>query len=119
MVDVTIVSEESNVRRKYVPNPKHTPRSSKALQTSKKPGQPTLMDLDDETAQKVLDEGIQHERNIYGYHDGRFYKFHYDNVGGYHGYPIKGKMVPNNVLNQMRDEGRITMKNKEIITKGL
>jgi len=65
------------VRPRYVPSPKHAPG-----------GWGTLMDLDDEVAQSVLDNGVRYGRQIYGYHDGKYYEFQYDNVDGYHGYPV-------------------------------
>jgi hypothetical protein len=78
------------IRRRYVPSPKHAPG-----------GWGTPMGLGDEVAQMVLDNGISHGRQIYGFHDGRFYIFQYDNAGGYHGYPISRIDVPANVLRQM------------------
>jgi filamentous hemagglutinin len=66
------------------------------------------MDLDDTTAQMVLNAGLPDGRQIYGYHNGKVYAFQPDNVGGYHGYPIGGSDAPPSVLRQFKEEGRIT-----------
>jgi hypothetical protein len=85
--------------RKYVPSPKHEPG-----------GWGTPMDLNDTTAQAVLNAGVPgpNGKQIYGLHDGRIYEFQPDNVGGFHGYPVPGTEVPPAVLRQWRDQGLIT-----------
>lgn len=82
--------------RNYVPSPKH-----------ERGGAGTQMDLDPETAQQVLEEGIGSGRQVYGYHNGQLYTFQPDNAGGYHGYPVPGSRVPIQVLREMRDQGTI------------
>lgn len=80
------------VRPRYVPSPKHEVG-----------GWGTPMDLNDETAQRVLDRGVRYGRQIYGYHDGKFYEFQYDNAEGYHGYPVS--RVPTPVVRKMQASG--------------
>jgi hypothetical protein len=63
------------------------------------------MDLDAETAQQVLDNGIQHGRQVYGHYRGKFYTFQPDNAGGYHGYPVSRIDVPARAYREMRDRG--------------
>lgn len=77
------------LRRQYVPSPKHQIG-----------GWGTLMELEDDVAQTVLDQGIQSGKQVYGHHEGRFYVFQPDNAGGYHGYPIDRNDVPATVLRQ-------------------
>ncbi len=80
-------------RRQYVPSPKHNPLG----------GWGSPMDLDDETAQRVLDRGVRYRRQIYGYHDGKFYVFQNDNAGGYHGYLID--RPPTYALRKLKNSG--------------
>lgn len=94
--NLTTVSQASKLRPRYVPSPKHAAG-----------GWGTLMDLNDEIAQTVLDKGIVSGKQIYGYHEGRFYEFQPDNVGGFHGYPIDRKEVPAKALKQMEDWGDV------------
>lgn len=65
---------------KWSPSPKHAPS-----------GRGTPMDLDDATAQRVLNCSVQiaGDKQRYGYYSGKLYEFQPDGVGGYHGYPIK------------------------------
>ena len=58
------------------------------------------MDLEDEVAQIVLDRGIQIGKQVYAYHEGKFYVFQPDNTGGYHGYPIDRNEVPAKALRE-------------------
>jgi hypothetical protein len=57
----------------------------------RKGGHGTELDLDKETAQRVLNCSIQldGDNQRYGYHNQKLYEFQPDNVGGYHGYPIE------------------------------
>lgn len=68
------------------------------------------MDLDQATADRVLNEGVAdaNEKQIYGYHKGKLYEFQSDNVGGYHGYPIPGTEAPPKALKALRDNGTIS-----------
>jgi hypothetical protein len=95
--------------RTYTPTAKHEPG-----------GWGTEMDLDRETAERVLNDGIlsPNQRQVYGYRNGKVYEFQPDNVGGYHGYPVPGNEVPPPVLRQMRDEGTITNSEYKKLTKG-
>ena len=83
-----------DLHRKYVPNPKHAIG-----------GWGSLMDLSDDVAQQVLNDGIQDPsgKQIYSYHQGKFYEFQPDNAGGYHGYLIQDESVPTKVLKLMRE----------------
>ncbi|MCL1466460.1 hypothetical protein [Argonema galeatum] len=92
--NLTTVSQASKLRLRYVPSPKHAPG-----------GWGTLMDLNDEIAQKVLDKGIVSGKQIYGYHEGKFYEFQPDGADGFHGYPIDRNEVPSKVLKQVQDLG--------------
>jgi RHS repeat-associated protein len=72
---------------RYAPSDKHRPG-----------GWGTLMDLDDETAGRVLNESVEGGKQRYGVYNGKIYEFQPDNVGGYHGYPIPGTEAPIQVL---------------------
>jgi hypothetical protein len=95
--NLTHSNQVSRIRRNYVPSPKHDRVS----------GWATKMDIDDQVAQQVLDNGIQHGQQIYGYYGKKFYVFQPDNTGGYHGYPISRIDVPTRVLREMQDKGHI------------
>lgn len=86
-------------QRRYSPTNKH-----------KTGGWGTEMDLDDTTAEQILNEGITspNRKQVYSYHDGKLYEFQPDNAGGYHGYPVPGNEVPPKVLKELRDNGNIT-----------
>jgi hypothetical protein len=71
------------VRRTYRPSQKH--------QTG---GFGTIMDLTDSTAQQVLDHGVPHGRQIYGFYNGRYYEFQPERLLIFHGYPISESAVP-------------------------
>jgi hypothetical protein len=81
---------------KYSPTKKH-----------KQGGWGTTMDLDDKTAQKVLEESVQNGKQRYGLHNGKVYEFQPDNSGGYHGYPVGGSKAGSKVLRQWLNEGKI------------
>ncbi len=87
--------------RKYVPSPNHDPVYGWDPDA-------TPMDLDDATAQTVLDNGYQSGKKVYGYYNGKFYEFQPDNQGGYHGYSPPAGKVPAAYLRQLRDQGDIT-----------
>ena len=87
--NLTQVEQVSQLRRQYVPTPKHQIG-----------GWGTLMELEDDVAQIVLDQGIQNGKQVYGYHKGQCYTFQPDNAGGYHGYPVDRNEVPATVLRQ-------------------
>lgn len=91
ITNLTYVSHAKNLRPCYVPSPKH------ALG-----GWGTLMDLNDEVAQAVLDKGIVSGRQIYGYYNGKFYEFQYDNFAGFHGYPVEENEVPYKVIESLK-----------------
>ena len=93
----------------YSPTQKHRPG-----------GWGTEMDLDDATAGQVLDNGMfgPNGNQRYGYHNGRLYEFQPDNVGGFHGYPIRGNEAPPEVLRELRDNGTITKSEYNKFVKG-
>src|SRR5439155_20049335 len=82
---------------KYVPSPKHAAG-----------GWGTPMDLDDATAQSLLDSSIEAGKQRYNYLNGKLYEFQPDNAGGWHGYPIPGTEAPNSVRKALRDAGKIS-----------
>lgn len=92
--NLTDVGQANKLRPRYVPSPKH------ALG-----GWGTLMDLNDEDAQAILNKGVVNGRQIYGYFEGKFYEFQSDNVGGFHGYPVPLNEVPSKVIKKMQDLG--------------
>jgi len=94
IINLTDASQVSKLRRRYVVSPKHVSR-----------GWGTLMDIDEETAQKILDMGVMSGKQVYGYHNRKFYQFQPDNAGGYHGYPVSGNDIPAQVLKQLRALG--------------
>lgn len=74
----------------------------------------THMDLDDDTAQMVLNKGIKKPdgKQIYGYYNGCFYEFQPDGTGQcpgkpdtYHGYPVPENQVPASVVCIMQECG--------------
>jgi RHS repeat-associated protein len=101
--------ERAEARRRYSPTAKHAPG-----------GWGTPMDLDNQTAEEVLNEGVvaPNGKQIYGYHDGKLYEYQPDNTGGYHGYPIPGNEAPPSVLKQLRDSGVISQKEYKKLVKG-
>jgi hypothetical protein len=92
--NLTDVGQANKLRPRHVPSPKH------ALG-----GWGTLMDLNDEDAQAILNKGVVNGRQIYGYFKGKFYEFQSDNVGGFHGYPVPLNEVPSKVIKKMQDLG--------------
>ncbi len=92
ITNLTDAGQARKLRRRYVASPKHTIG-----------GWGTLMDLADEVAQLVLNKGILSGKQIYGYHNGKFYQFQPDNAGGYHGYPVSSNDIPADVLRQLRE----------------
>ncbi len=89
------------IRRRYVPSPKHD-----------RGGRGARMDLDDETAQIVLDKSVSYGRQFYSYHNDKFYTFQPDNAGGYHGYFV-GR-VPMVAIGKMREAGVFPKKSQKI-----
>jgi filamentous hemagglutinin len=92
---------------KYAPTDKHKPG-----------GWGTEMDLDNKTAQDVLNSSVQGGRQRYGVYDGKVYEFQPDNIGGWHGYPIPGNQAPTEVLRSFRDEGTISRSEYNKLIKG-
>ena len=90
--------QEASEAPHYAPTRKHDQRA----------GWGTKMDLDDRTAQSVLEKSLPAGKQRYGFHDGKLYEFQPDNVGGWHGYPILGNKAPPSVLKSLRSEGCIT-----------
>ncbi len=89
----------SQSQRQYVPSPKHNSQG----------GWGSPMDLDDNVAQQVLNDGIGFGHQVYGYNEGKVYIFQPDNAGGYHGYNVTGSnRIPVQVLRQWRNDGVIT-----------
>ena len=79
-----------------------------------------LMDLSDIDAQKVLNGGVSivGHKQVYGYKDGRLYKFQPDNLGGWHGYIAPSVEVPAQALREMRDAKIITNAEYKKYSKG-
>jgi hypothetical protein len=94
-------------KKQYKPTKKH-----------QKGGWGTEMDLDDATAQKVLDDAIPGGKQQYGIYNGKVYEFQPDNTGGWHGYPIPGNQAPPSVLKKMLKDGRITKNQYKKLIKG-
>ena len=88
--NLTEDSDLSVFERKYRPSQKHKPH-----------GAGTTMDLDDETAQRILNIGITYRRRIYSMNEGTYYVFNSDNAGGFHGYPVDENDVPYEVRNTL------------------
>lgn len=84
----------------------------------------TKMDLDDVTAEEVLNRGIESTgkdgKQVHGLHDGKIYVYQPDNVGGWHGYPAVGArdLPPIQVLRAWRDQGLITRAQYIKFTRG-
>lgn len=93
-------------------------KAYKPIRKHQKGGWGTEMDIDDSTAQKVLDEAIPGGKQQYGLHDGKVYEFQPDNTGGWHGYPVPGNKAPPSVLKQMLKEDRITKNQYKKLLKG-
>ncbi|HEY9613300.1 hypothetical protein [Allocoleopsis sp.] len=74
-------------------------------------GAGTLMDLDEQTAQRVLKRGFPLGTRVYSYHNRRFYRFDYENRtdnannGFFHGYPVEMNQVPANTRKLMKKSG--------------
>jgi hypothetical protein len=77
--------------------------------------QGTIMDLGAAAAAELLRAAIfdpsgaagNKAPSLWGYRDGKVYRFMWDNQGAWHGYPAQEK-PPNAVLQQWRDNGTIT-----------
>jgi len=80
------------LRRNYVPSPKHA-----------RGGWDTFMDLPDDVAQIVLEQGISDRTQVYNYYNGKFYKFQCTEKNEFHGYPIlnTAREIPCKVSKQL------------------
>ncbi|MCX8567126.1 MAG: hypothetical protein ON057_001853 [Glomeribacter sp. 1016415] len=76
------------------------------------------MNLSDAEAKEVLDNSIQSGKQRYGVHNGQMYEFQPDNVGGWHGYAIKGSKVPASILREFSTQGSIAQSKYKKIIKG-
>ncbi len=88
-----------HIRRKYEPNPKHDfSKPTHGVRGS-------IMDLNKEQAQSVLDKGIKNGDKVYGYLNGRYYAFqaHHSNV--FHGYQIADNELPQQLAQRLKDRG--------------
>jgi hypothetical protein len=99
---------EKKEELKYAPTKKH----------KENVGWGTEMDLDDKTAQEVLNNSLQGGKQRYGVHDGKVYEFQPDNTGGWHGYPVKGNKAPSEVLREFLQRGDITKPQYNKLVKG-
>ncbi len=94
--------------RRYEATPKHGGGYTAGAQG-------TIMDLGPGAAAELLraaifDPGIaagNKAPSLWGYRNGKIYRFMWDNQGAWHGYPAEEK-PPNAVLQQWRDNGTIT-----------
>jgi len=94
--------------RHYEPIAKHSGGPTKGVRG-------TFMDLLLAEAVEVLRTAIYDRAkatggkapSLWAYHNGKIYRFMWDNMGGWHGYPTVEK-PPNTVLQQWRDDGTIT-----------
>ncbi len=71
----------------------------------------TPMDLSNAEAEKLLKEAIPgsgNSQSLWGYKDGKAYRFFFDNQTAWHGYPLKGERPPSDVLKKWRDAKKIT-----------
>jgi hypothetical protein len=66
------------------------------------------MDLNDEDAQKALNQSIEYKAlQRYSYFNDKYYRFHSENTFNdkgyptYHGYPVDQSDVPNEILKQL------------------
>jgi hypothetical protein len=89
--------KSSNDGLKYSPTKKH-----------QKGGHGTKMNLDDETAQGVLNSSDLIGKRRYGLYNKQVYEFKSDNVGGWHGYPIDGDKAPPGFLRKFLNQGEIS-----------
>lgn len=85
--NITHENNLSALQRRYVASPKHS-----------KGGWGTFMDLDETTAQQVLEQGISSGRRVFGFKEEKYYTFHNDNFQGFHGFPVDKADIPNGVL---------------------
>ncbi|BBE09137.1 Probable hemagglutinin-related protein [Mycoavidus cysteinexigens] len=93
----------------YAPTSKH----------DKLGGWGSRMDLSDAEAKEVLDNSIQNGKQRYGVRNGQVYEFQPDNVGGWHGYPMRGAdTAPAAVLRQLSAQGLISKSEYKKLTKG-
>lgn len=95
-----VIDIVSNLRRRvWNSSPKHKPG-----------GWGTKMDLDDQAAQTVLNQGIPFGSRVYGYRNRKFYRFEIERIdndknGYFHGYPVEINGVPPKVQQGMRKLG--------------
>ena len=94
--------------RRYVPIPKHGGSPTQGRRG-------TVMDLAFGEAVEALCAAVYDPAlpaggkapSLWGYRDGKVYRFMWDNAGGWHGYPADEK-PPNAVLQQWRQNGTIS-----------
>lgn len=99
--------EQSDKSLRYVPTKKHEAG-----------GWGTRMDLDNQTAQRVLNSSIQGGRARYGVNGGKVYEFKSDNAGGWHGYSIPGNEAPSSALREFLKRGDISRPQYNRLIKG-
>lgn len=89
------------VRRRYEYNPKHPRQGSPKIIGG---NQISIMDLSDEEAQIVLDQGVAYgERQVYGIWNGKFYSFYPHRENLYHGYSVERDEVPEAIVRDLEN----------------
>ncbi len=90
------------------------PRETRVYEASPKHGpsrwaDASPMDLDDNTAQRVLDNGSKQGKQIYGYHDGDIYTFQQTGGDKWHGYKTTARQsVPTKYLKELLESDQIS-----------
>ena len=82
-------------------------------------GWDTRMDLDDKTAQEVLLRSTAVGKQRYAIHNGKGHEFKFDNSGTWHGYPVLGNKVPEEIRMEALRRGEINQTAYNRMRKGL
>ncbi|MDR3715621.1 MAG: hypothetical protein P4L51_22655 [Puia sp.] len=114
------VSDGSSEPKDQSSSPTETkePLKYKSTKKHEEGGWGTKMDLDDKAATQVLNNSIQAGKQRYSWFKDKLYEFQPDNVGYWHGYPIKGNEAPTSVLKELMARGDFNKAQYKKLIKG-
>jgi len=95
LVNLACPDDTNRCRRIYELNPKHRRDHYDENDVAG-------MDIDDETAQRVLDEGMPFGNRIFGIHNEVYYEFKSTRLNIFHGFRIQAYRVPKDIQAKLR-----------------